>query len=485
MTPKTKLKNFLIFLSFLFLSFQPLTDPDLGWHLRNGQQILQNQSIQYTDTYSFSLPNHPYINHSWLHDLTLIAFFNTFNLWGVNLLYSVIIATSLFLLLKASLSKPTSLSIAVIILAIPLTLEIIGLRAHLISFLGLTLIYFLLHTQPSKQTSSHFSLWLKQTKLIFIPLIFLLWANLHAGFIIGLSYLLLFIVSETLFASPPKNTTKNYLYLFLVSSAATLINPYTYKIYTLITTMLTNTTSLAQNTDWLPLLSPHLPQSTIPLRAGFLLITSIIIFTLKKYKSQRAILTIFLFLSLRSIRFLLPTIVFLIPLLIKLTAQLTHNQKTSTIKYSPLIALAIIVYPTFSNLQKTHCANTSPQCYAQLGNFPYLALTKLQPISSHLHIFNHYTWGGYLDWQLPSHKVFIDGRMDNFIVDNKSFLDEFAHIQQLKPNWQSKLASYQPDTILIPTNWQLTQQLQQDPSWRLFHQDPLATVFFKSPPKSE
>ncbi len=59
---------FLIILALgLFtMAARSATDPDLWWHLRTGQLVVQTHAVFHTDPYSFTRSGQPWIDHEWL-----------------------------------------------------------------------------------------------------------------------------------------------------------------------------------------------------------------------------------------------------------------------------------------------------------------------------------------------------------------------------------------------------------------------------------
>src|SRR5215471_16786375 len=67
-----------IFFVFLFasilvgpLSSRPLADADIGWHIRNGQLILQTHRIPHADPFSATMTGHAWFAWEWLYDVLL------------------------------------------------------------------------------------------------------------------------------------------------------------------------------------------------------------------------------------------------------------------------------------------------------------------------------------------------------------------------------------------------------------------------------
>src|SRR5271170_6069426 len=50
------------------MAVRGVVDPDVWWHLRTGQLILQNHHLFNSDPYSFTRFGQPWVNHEWLSD---------------------------------------------------------------------------------------------------------------------------------------------------------------------------------------------------------------------------------------------------------------------------------------------------------------------------------------------------------------------------------------------------------------------------------
>jgi len=50
-------------------------------------------------------------------------------------------------------------------------------------------------------------------------------------------------------------------------------------------------------------------------------------------------------------------------------------------------------------------------------------------------IFNNYGWGGYMEWNAPQLKPFIDGRADIFVYNG--VFDDFRRANTIKTSWIS------------------------------------------------
>ena len=94
----SQLFNVLFFIIIFCLSLKPVFDPDFGWHLGTGRFIVTRHQIPQTDIFSFSLPNHPYIAHSWLTDVIIFSIYSITKLWGTSIFFALITTLGIYFL---------------------------------------------------------------------------------------------------------------------------------------------------------------------------------------------------------------------------------------------------------------------------------------------------------------------------------------------------------------------------------------------------
>lgn len=469
---KNKFIRILLYSAVFWFSLQPASDPDTGWHIATGRYIVNTYQIPQSDPFSYSLPNHPYIAHSWLSDTISYLLVKQFGIISLSVVYAFLTTLSLFFITKISkhLSPHPSLPFLIPLISYP-AIEIIGQRPQAFSVLGISILLYLL--TKKKQTKGF--IWQ-------VFLLFLIWTNLHGGVILGLAIFILWWLQAIFF----KSSRKHLLTLSLalgISFIATLINPYTYKIFTFTWGMVTNQVSFTYNTDWVPLLSPLLGSSSLFLRLAIFVTSAVAIIDNPKFRYLRIISLLILLLSFKSIRFLVPLLVVVSPLILQTFSKALGNishYKFFTIL--PTILIGILLFNPLVNKKDLLCS-INEECYGNISQMPYSAVKYLRDENINGNIFDFYTWGGYLSWQLPDSKVFIDGRMDNFFVSGESFLSEFVYIHQMKEGWYEKLISYHTDLVLIPTEWTKHQEYLQKFGWEVLVEDELSILMKKTPQK--
>lgn len=88
-------------------------------------------------------------------------------------------------------------------------------------------------------------------------------------------------------------------------------------------------------------------------------------------------------------------------------------------------------------------------------------------------MFNDYGWGGYLIWNRPEEKVFIDGRADVYI---KKVFGDYLKITRLKPQALALLQEYRISYVFIPADAPLVQALKASPFWSVLYEDKTAAI---------
>ncbi|QQG52540.1 MAG: hypothetical protein HY931_04465 [Candidatus Falkowbacteria bacterium] len=153
---------------------------DLGRHLENGRLVFSQSDLLYKNFYSYTEPDQRFVNHHWLGG---VIFYAVYLVGGFNLLsiFNILLALAVFLCFfklaykRAGFYLPAILSLPVILLFS----ERVEIRPEIFSYLFLALIWLIWESEK---------LSVKRKMLILIPL-FIIWANIHIYFFLGLALL--------------------------------------------------------------------------------------------------------------------------------------------------------------------------------------------------------------------------------------------------------------------------------------------------------
>src|ERR1700680_2866732 len=82
------------------------TDPDLWWHLRTGQLILENHAVFHADPYSFTRLGQPWVNHEWLSEVLLFGLYRVAGFGGLTVAFAVVISATFLQVFVRSSGRP-------------------------------------------------------------------------------------------------------------------------------------------------------------------------------------------------------------------------------------------------------------------------------------------------------------------------------------------------------------------------------------------
>lgn len=202
-----------------------LTTADLGRHIKNGQLILNGLfdgtagKVLHTNFYSYTHGSDLFINHHWLSGVVLYLANKLGGFPLLSLLYIVVSIVTLWLFF-ASTAKQTSFAIRMgaLWLLIVIMSSRAEVRPEMFTYLFCGIFFFVLWRYHHRQIDPRW-LWL-------LPLIELIWVNLHIGFIYGIFIVGVFALPE-LFCHLKKQPGSflTYCYLGIACIATALINP--------------------------------------------------------------------------------------------------------------------------------------------------------------------------------------------------------------------------------------------------------------------
>src|SRR5277367_5392279 len=98
------------------LSNRPLADPDIGWHIRTGEQILATHQLPRTDPFSSTMQGEPWYAWEWLYDAVLGVLYRFCGLNGIVWLCGLLAATIFAMLLAQLIARGTSLLLAILLM---------------------------------------------------------------------------------------------------------------------------------------------------------------------------------------------------------------------------------------------------------------------------------------------------------------------------------------------------------------------------------
>jgi len=412
-------------------------DPDFGWHIRIGGYVMQH-GIPYMDPLSYSMPSYPFVDHEWL---TNVSWAEVYRLWGIVPLQIGIPALAVVsLLFLFSVTEKKWIFLPVMISGTTL-FDFVGVRTQVITWFFLSILTCVLFRKK---------LW--QTFRFYLPALFLAWANLHGGFGIGLGILGIVLIGRSI---EEKKHIKENLLILALCAGATLLNPYGLRLWWEFLMQLTDTQLHWTIAEWYPAF-----YFTNIAFWGYCLLSIFLVITYrKKYTwTELCLYFLVLFAAMSSMRNIPIWIIATFFLTVRSIAYLYQEASlgpggvrrfTLAYRIFSTILACLFCFEAGLFFYGFYFRHEVPEAY------PVQAVNYLQKNLPDGQIFSTYNWGGYLDWQLPQKKVFIDGRMPSWRWDanikgesNYAF-DDYQNVVLEQTPFSTFAAKYHISTLLV------------------------------------
>lgn len=200
------------------LSFRPIYEPDLWWHLAQGRENAAGHLVR-TNLFSFTYPDYRQPYNSWLFDLACYLAWQALGATGIQVLQAVFITLTLATLFAACRIRAPAWSAAAILAIGLFVLEPRAIpRPHLFSFAAFAACTLLIETAAARRSAA--PLW-------WAVALVGLWSNAHVECVFGVVLLFAFAASEWVWPRRlPRAEAGRALTIAMAAAAATLLNPY-------------------------------------------------------------------------------------------------------------------------------------------------------------------------------------------------------------------------------------------------------------------
>lgn len=468
--------NLLLAITFLalFLFFlRPPTDPDLGWHLRYGQQMWESRQIPRVDTFSSTMAGYVWADSYWLSEVVIYRLFRLGGFYLLAVVFSLIATLAVLLIFKGVTSSSWSERVNLVLslfLAVLLIISFVGTRPQTISLLFFSTTLLLLR--------SH--------RYYLLPLLFILWANFHAGFVLGLALVWLWFVGEILgdlrIRELGNRRKLSCLVIRLtnypvICTLITFLNPYGPLLWQSISQDAGSTEIKQYIAEWVP----PLLRSDLGLLFFIYLVVFLILLGLNIKREKLSFILpslLFTFLSLSALRHIPLFVILSLPFFFRTLPRFSYPGIKYTFIWIYLVFLTLSVFSFGNFFAPIINGEWTTSQTKSFGKFPEAAAAYLKNNPNSGVTFNTYGWGGYFLWNNPEFKTFIDGRMPGWQVGKESSLfSEYLKLLNLKTGWMEVLEKYKIARVVIEKTAPLSEALRRIPGWEKVYEDDLAVIF--------
>jgi hypothetical protein len=479
------------FLIFVATATDRNYQTDLWHHLARGRAIAAEGRLLDDDRFTYTIPGKHFQDCNWGWQVLTYRLYERGGLELVQVVNSLVLAAAMLVLVALARRRCGSLLVAsaVCVFAFFGLWQLLLIRPQTFSLLLFVLLYAAL------EGSQHNRLW-----LLAAPPLLAVWVNSHGGFPVGLilvgCYVLSAAVEGALSAKEygvsrltgARNQAWPWALCLAASVAATLANPYGWRVYQYV--LLTTSTASSRRIDeWLP---PGLNLLVGKVWVLSLVALLALVARTRHRPAWREVVLVCCFLPLAcgSARMIAWWLLVVVPVLAgQITVAWPRAAEWDESARRPTFGatFACIALLAVAALSLPWLERYNP--VLRLPGRGHRTESDLQAVAEHLaargdtrRVFTRFEWGEYLGWGLaPRQTVFMDGRIEIFPDEVWA---RYSAVTRGRADWEDILAHYQVDCLLLDTSGyhgELLPQVERSPRWRRVLEQGTAVLFVRQP----
>jgi hypothetical protein len=492
--------------AFFLRASMPIFDPDFWWHLATGRWMWEHGTLMAGDPFNFlSFPGEPtdrrdfILTQYWLAQLLMFGIQQVAGLWGIIALRAGLVTLMFFGLYRLLRRQEVSPALAVLLLYVACRVIVgefsyVGDRPQLWTSLFAVVLLLLLENARDG----------RRWALCGVPLLMLLWANLHGGYVLGVMFIGAYLL-PALFRFKARRG-------FVIAGAAAVVlsavNPNGWAAFLSAAAMFVEAESLAywQGIVESQSILTHASLGGIARRLPFLTATAgisllsyaVYLRNWRRMRVEHALLFVLVFLmGLNSIRYII--------FFVQVAALVTGTNLSQAVE--PLLrrerlrrAVAWAVLPMallvsadlgWRGLKQSAFRSGVLHVAGMAGAADYLERNGIRG-----NTLNHYDHGGYLLWRLhPRVMVFSDGRalsFQGFKLFDQVVNQPYAPLRppyDMTPLYGGVSDRYNVNVAVMPgcdrvsgVTLPLSYALLTDDDWEVLYADAEAIIFMRKLP---
>lgn len=480
-------------LVFTPLSMRLLGDAGIGWHIRTGQQIVATNAIPRVDSFSSTMAGKPWFAWEWLYDVVVGKLDASFGLNGVVWFTAVVIAAVFAWTFRLLMARGTNVIFALALVLLSASASMIHFlaRPHVLSWL-FTLAWFWILDSSERQGSDR-RVWV-------LPLLMLVWVNVHGGFLVGFVLLGIFLVGaawtwfranearieEALQKIAAGKRVRSLFAVGFFSGMASLANPYGWKLYGHVYAYLSNR-----------FLMDHIDEFQSPNFHGIaqrcflvllLLTVAVLAVRGRELRLSEGLIALFaVYAGLYASRNIPVSSILMVMIVGPLVPGANlfggFSLRMAAVEARlrghrlPLLAvvgtLAIAANGGHIGSALWMDARFDPK------RMPIEAVNFLKQQKLDGPVLSTDSWGGYLIYRFyPTVQVVVDDRHDLY---GEEFFKSYLKMIRVEDGWKEFLVQHENSCLLLPRNAALTNVVSEDQEWKRVYEDDVSSVFVREP----
>jgi hypothetical protein len=429
------------------------SDGDLAAHIAIGLRIVHDGALPAYSIASYTAAHDPFVAHAWLSEVLFALLYRAGGLALIAVVTAVTIAVTHALVVEFLRRRGVDPRIA--LLACLLSLAIAAThwlaRPHMFSILASMLTLILLESRTRRRT-------------VLIAALFVLWANLHGGWIAGLVLIGAYAMGNWIDAlrtggGDARLRAADDTRMLVVAAAATLVNPYLWRLHAEVFSAAASPLLASTISEYLP------PRIGDPATLGFFIgiAATVVLLALSRARMPTAhalALLAALIPALASARGIPRFGVVAWPLVIlhasralpgfdpPLLRSFARIDRTVRSGFWSAVAVALLVAVA---LNQGRVGGTSIVVDRfQPTIFPVEAVARARDAGLHGRVFTRWVWSGYLLLAWPDAILHVDP-----LKFSRTTIDSYSRLEEAAPGWQNELDQWEVDMVLLSAGAEL------------------------------
>jgi hypothetical protein len=432
-----------------------LPQGDTFWHLKAGEWIIDHRAVPKADPFSWTAAGAPWHAHEWLWEALAAFSWRAFGKWGLWALTAagLALAGAFSFLFAARRSGSPAWALACCAAALPALAPFVSARPHVLACGFLIMWLWLLDAARERKWAA-----------ACLPLLAAVWSNAHASVPLGALAGIILLAADALPGG--RGTAVRQVAGLAAGALAAGLNPWGFGVWKFAFEVGAHPEMVNVIDEWLS------PDFHSPFLLPVLALGGTVFLLPRGDRAARLLASGAFLAGLVSARHL-AVFALLWPTAAApaLAARFGEPGKKSLFSGAAAVAAAGIVIAAFS------LPPPWPGEKGQDMGFPVEAVAFMKERGLTERVFNHYTWGGYLNWE--GVKPFVDGRADMYVLSGSGVMEDYDRAVGIlrPPDPEGVFAKRRVKTVLVPADSWLAAYLSRDANWEEVYRDGTAAVF--------
>ena len=439
----------------LFLTTFINKESDYFWHVKAGEYMFNNSLLK-KDIFSWSAYNEYWVSHEWLFEVLIYVLRSIFGNISILIYIFISLLMMYFYMYRYNKEKLTSnyFFTLIWICISAFLMPFIQARPHFISFIFVTITIYLIRDFINKKESK---------KIYILPLLTILWANMHGGSS-NLGYLLCFFTfgvsifkintSKVVTVSLERKQLYTLLIVGLLSVICTGINIHGFRMTLYPYVNLCDSTMIHTIAEWQPTTVSSI--SHMPFFVVSTVIFFILLLSKEKIKTiDFALFMLGIYLGLKAIRFWPYIYIFSSFFIFDYVGSFKFQNIFKVMLFTEVALIGIILLSIPETIQVIN------REYAFLNAESVNIIKENNPKK----LYNEYNFGGELIYyDIP---VFVDGRAD--LYSETGILKKYLSIYNMDKDSLQLIDFYDFDMFLVGKDGRVDLYLKDSDKYKVVY----------------